>query len=280
MSAREVLVTGARGKTGREVVAQLAARGVPVRAGSSRPGEGAGTVRPALFDWDQPATWPDAVAGVDAVYLMRPDIEDAPARVAELAAMTPDVHVVLLSEQGAERLVDTSWERSVELAVTDRVRTWTLLRPSWFHQVLTDPRYYLGSIRGEGVLPLSTGGAEFAFVDARDIASVAVAALIDLAGSAGSAYEITGPEGLTLDRIAELVAAASGRPVVATDPPVAEVVAGMEPWLADIYGGALQRGRDGVFGNVTDDVERVTGRAPISVTAFAKEHAALWRPES
>jgi uncharacterized protein YbjT (DUF2867 family) len=278
MSAREVLVTGARGKTGRQVVAQLAARGVPVRGGSSAPGNGAGTVRPVMFDWDEPATWRGAVAGVDAVYLMRPDIEDAPARVAELVDMTPDAHVVLLSEQGAEHLADTSWERGAELAVTSEVRTWTLLRPSWFHQVLTDPRYYLESIRADGVLPLSTGGAKFAFVDSRDIAAVAVAALLDRDGSAGAAYEITGPEGLTLAQVAELVAAASGRPVVAADPPVAEAVAGLEPWLADVYGGALQRGRDGVFGEVTDDVERVTGRPPIPMATFVKEHADLWRP--
>jgi uncharacterized protein YbjT (DUF2867 family) len=277
-NVRDVLVTGARGKTGREVVSRLGERGVTVRAGSRVPGTGAGTVRPVPFDWDEPATWPEAVAGVDAVYLMRPDIEDAPARVAELAAMTPEAHVVLLSEQGAGALADTSWERGAERAVTGQVRTWTLLRPSWFHQVLTDPRYYLESIRADGVLPLSTGGAKFAFVDARDIAAVAVAALLDRDGSAGAAYEITGPEGLTLEQVAELVAAASGRPVAAADPPVAEVVAGLEPWIADVFGGALQRGRDGVFGEVTDDVERVTGRPPISVATFVKEHADLWRP--
>jgi nucleoside-diphosphate-sugar epimerase len=54
--APEVLVTGGRGKTGREVVAQLAARSVPVRAGSRAPGKGVGTIRPVVFDWDDPAT--------------------------------------------------------------------------------------------------------------------------------------------------------------------------------------------------------------------------------
>jgi uncharacterized protein YbjT (DUF2867 family) len=278
MSAAEVLVTGARGKTGREVVAQLAARGVRVRAGSRTPGQETGTVRPVRFDWEEPATWPEAVAGAGAVYLMRPDLADAPDRVAELTGMSPDAHVVLLSEQGAETLPDTSWERGAERAVTDQVRTWTLLRPSWFQQVLTDPRYYLGAIQGEGVLPLSTGGAKIAFVDARDIAAVAVAALLDPADSAGSAYEITGPEGLTLVQVAELVAAASGRPVVAADPPVAEAVAGLEPWLVDQLTGVLERVRDGVFGEVTDDVERVTGNPPIPMATFVKEHADLWRP--
>lgn len=277
MSAPEVLVTGARGKTGREVVAQLAARGVQVRAGSSVPGEGAGTVRPVLFDWDQPATWREAAAGVDAVYLMRPDLADAPALVGELAALVPDAHVVLLSDQSAADEPDTSWERATELAVTEQVRRWTLLRPSWFHQVLTDHRYYVDSIRDDGVLALPTAGERIAFVDARDIAAVAVAALLDPEGSAGAAYEITGSEALTLKEVADLVASASGREVVAADPSIEDVVAGLEPWFAQLLTDVFVRVQDGVFGRVSSDVERVLGRPPISVASFVREYADQWR---
>jgi uncharacterized protein YbjT (DUF2867 family) len=278
MSAPEVLVTGARGKTGREVVVQLAARRVPVRAGSSAPGEAAGAARPIMFDWDDPGTWREAVAGVDAIYMIRPDVEDASARVGELVAMTPDAHVVLLSEQGAEGLEDTSWERSAELAVTERARTWTLLRPSWFHQVLTDPRYYLGSIRDDGVLSLPTGGARMSFVDARDIAAVAVPALLDRDGSAGAAYEITGPEALTLKEVADLLTAASGRAVVAADPPIEEAVAGLPPWFVGQLSGVFHRVYEGVFGELSGDVERVSGNRPISMATFVREHADVWKP--
>ena len=277
VGVRELLVTGARGKTGREVVAQLAARGVPVRAGSSRPGEATGTVRPVVFDWAEPATWRDAVAGVDAVYLMRPDLEDAPARVAELASLTPEAHVVLLSDQSAAALPDTTWERGAELGVTENVRRWTLLRPSWFHQVLTDTRYYVDSIRDDGVLPLPTSDARIAFVDARDIAAVAVAALLDPDASTGAAYEITGPEALTLKEVADLVAAASGRPVEAADPPIEDAVAGLEPWFAGLLTDVFVRVREGVFGEISGDVERIAGRSPISVATFVQEHADMWR---
>lgn len=277
MSGTAFFVTGARGKTGREVVAQLADRGVPVRAGSSVPGDATGTVQPVLFDWDEPATWPAAVAGADAMYVMRPDVEDSPARVAELVALKPDAHVVLLSEQGAEALPETSWPREVERAVTDQATSWTVLRPSWFHQVLTDPRYYLGSIQRDGVLPLSSGGGSIAFVDARDIAAVAVAALLDVDRNAGAAYELTGPEALTVQNVADLVADASGRRVVAVDPSLAEALAGLPPWLVDYLGDVLLRVRDGSFGRVTDDVQRVIGRPATSVAQFTREHADLWR---
>lgn len=71
-----VLVTGARGKTGREVVRLLRdGTGIAIRSGSSRPSTADGAVR---FDWHDSATWAPAVDGVDAVYLMRPDLPDAP----------------------------------------------------------------------------------------------------------------------------------------------------------------------------------------------------------
>jgi uncharacterized protein YbjT (DUF2867 family) len=280
MSGADVLVTGARGKTGREVAAQLAARGVTVRAGSRTPGASDGSFRPVVFDWEAPATWRKAVAGVDAVYLMRPDLVDAPDRVAGLVRLNRKAHVVLLSEQGAETLPDTSWERRVELAVTEAAATWSLLRPSWFHQVLTDPRYYLEAIRDDGVLPMSSGGATIAFVDARDIAAVAVAALADPPDHQGATYTITGPAALPLSAVAEMIASATERPITAIDPPLEQAVAGLAPGMAEIYAGALRLVRAGGCSEVTADVHRVTGAPPRSLDAFTAEHAELWRKKS
>ena len=277
MRAREVLVTGARGKTGREVVAQLTAQGITTRAGSSRTGEAAGGARRVLFDWDRPETWAAALDGVDALYLMRPDLADAPDRVSEVVGLASHAHVVLLSEQGAGDLPDTSWERGVERAVTDRAARWTIVRPSWFQQVLTDERYYAASIRQDGILPLTTGGATIAFVDARDIAAVAVAALLEPERSTGAAYELTGPESLSAQDVADVLTRVVGRRVEAVDVPPEDVVGGLEPALAEVVGGVLRRVRDGVYAPVTDDVERAAGRPPFSLRAFAEEYAPVWR---
>ncbi len=272
-----VLVTGARGKTGREVVRLLSERGVPVRAGSRSPGAGSRFVDAVRFDWENPATWEEAVAGADAIYLMRPDLEDAPERVRELVRQAPEAHVVLLSEQGAGALRDTSWERRVETAVTGVAAGWTLIRPSWFHQVLTDPRFYLSSIRDEGSLSISSAGATIAFVDARDIAAVVVAALEDREHTAGEAYTVTGPAAMSVAEVAEVVSVVTGRPVRAVDPSPQEAVAGLDPWLAEIFGGVLARVRGGVFGEVTDDVLRLTGHPPRAVADFVREHEESWR---
>ena len=145
----DVLVTGARGKTGRELVDQL--RHLPdivVRAGSSQPsGKPTRTVSPIRFDWHDQATWREAVDGIDAIYLMRPDLPDAPELVAGLVDLNPNAHVVLLSEQAAEQLPTDHWVRQVENAVSTRATTWTLLRPSWFLQVFGDWHEYDNAVQ-------------------------------------------------------------------------------------------------------------------------------------
>jgi uncharacterized protein YbjT (DUF2867 family) len=280
MAGYTVLVTGVRGKTGREVAAQLARRhGVTVRGGSSSPDRiGPAGVSPVGFDWAQPDSWADAVDDVDAIYMMRPDIEDAPARVAQLAAAAPPAaRLVLLSEMGAEHLAPAAWVSAVERAVITGGRPWTILRPSWFQQVLTDQRFYRDDIVDRGVLAIPSGGAALSWVDARDIAAVAVEALTAPTHD-GATYTISGPAALGVAEVAELLSAALPRPVRALDPRPADVVAGFSPWLAEVVGDVYERTRAGAFGEVTDDVSRVTGRPARSIAAFIAEHAAAWRP--
>lgn len=276
----DVLVTGARGKTGREVVAQLLqVPGAAVRAGASGtlegpPREGS---RPVRFDWRDQATWPEAVAGADAVYLMRPDVPDAPELVASLVELAAGAHVVLLSEQGAETLEPSDWVRRVEDAVVKGAARWTLLRPSWFQQNLADPRFHLESIRDAGVMELPSGGAGIAWVDARDIAAVAVAALLAPGDHDGRAHTVTGPAAVTTTAVAEALSEVTGRPVRAVDPPVADVVAGLDSWLTIVLCGIYARVRDGVVGHVSPAVETITGQRPRTVEQFVAEHADHWR---
>ena len=177
-----VLITGVRGKTGAPLAELLAARpGVDVLGGSSDPSSiTIDGVRPTSFSWDDPSGWAAATDGVDAVYLVRPDRADAPDLVAALLAETPrDARIVLLSERDADSFAPGSWALRVEQAVRESGRAWTMLRPSWFMQVFTDPRYYRDEIAEHGRLPFAGGGATVAWIDARDIAAVAERALLD-----------------------------------------------------------------------------------------------------
>lgn len=264
-----VLVTGVRGKTGVPLAELLTARGVEVLGGGSDPRRVTGPgLRPVAFSWDDPSTWSAAIDGVDAVYLVRPDRADAPELVAAFLDRTPaGAHVVLLSERDADQVGAAGWAPRVERSVRGSGRSWTILRPSWFMQVFTDPRFYRDQLVAEGVLPFADGGACVAWIDARDIAAVAGRALLD-AGQAGLVHELSGPESLSLPRTAELLSLGLGRPVAHHDVPVDDAVAGLEGFERELSALTFERVRAGVFAGVTDTVERVTGRPARSLAEF------------
>jgi uncharacterized protein YbjT (DUF2867 family) len=167
--------------------------------------------------------------------------------------------------------------RQVEAAVTRGASRWTILRPSWFQQVLTDPRYFLDAVRFERTITLPSGGAPIAWVDTRDVAAVAVAAITDPAGHHGKAHTVSGPEAVTTADIAADVSAAIRDEVTAVVPPLSEALAGADPWVAGVVGGMFRRVQDGTFAEVTDAVGGVAGQAPRTVQAFVVEHADQWR---
>ncbi len=120
-----ILMTGARGNTGRLLGPLLARRGATVRGGSRTPATvDLPGVTPVAFDWDDPATWAPALDGVDALYVQRPEVEAAPALIAALIDAAPAAaRVVLLSDDihGAD-VPAGSWEGRVERAVAERGR--------------------------------------------------------------------------------------------------------------------------------------------------------------
>ena len=259
-----VMITGVRGKTGVPLAELLAARPeVEVRGGSSNPSSVTiDGVIPTAFSWDDPAGWHAAVAGIDAVYLVRPDRADAPELIADFLTVVPgSARIVLLSERDVDSFAPGSWARRIEQLVRDSGRVQTALRPSWFMQVFDDDRFYAGAL-AEGILPFASGGAALAWIDARDIAAVAECALLQ-DGHDGEVYELSGAEALTLPQTADVLASALGRPVAHREVSIADAVADLpDGFERDEFVWTLERVRDGVFAGVVDTVERVTGRPP------------------
>src|SRR5215207_10016992 len=201
-NARETkttLVLGGTGKTGRRVVERLRERGLPTRVGS-RSGE-------PPFDWEDEATWVPALREVGSAYVSYyPDlaVPGAAATVrsfAELAVESGVRRLVLLSGRGEEEA------QVSEQTVRDSGADWTILRSSWFSQNFSEA-YMLEPVLGGG-LALPAGNRPEPFVDADDIAGVAVAALTE-DGHGGELYELTGPRLLTFaDAVGEIAQAAS-----------------------------------------------------------------------
>jgi uncharacterized protein YbjT (DUF2867 family) len=262
------LVLGGNGKTGRRVATRLTALGHPVRIGS-RSGK-------PPFDWEDPSTWAPALDGVRAAYISYfPDIA-APGAVETLhafarLAVDRDVpRLVLLSGRGAAEA-----ERAEE-AVRDSGAALTVVRSSWFAQNFSEDYLLEDVVRGEVVLPV--GDVPEPFVDADDIADVAVAALTD-ESHVDELYELTGPRLLTFAQAVGEIASATDRdirfvPVSVHDYAQAALGHGVPAeWLAVLVS-LFDEVLDGRNAHLADGVRRALGRAPKDFADFAHDAAA------
>ncbi|GAA1980821.1 NAD(P)H-binding protein [Isoptericola halotolerans] len=270
-----ILITGVRGKTGSALADRLAPRDdVELRGGSSDPAlvDHDGVV-PVELSWDRPDGWARANAGVDAVFVVVPLREDAPGLVASFLATTPaSAHVVLLSERDPEHSGSQGWSATVERAVRESGRSWTMLRPGWFMQVLTDPRF-VGDEIADGRFPFPHADARMAWIDTRDIAEVAELALTDRE-HAGQTYELSGPEAVPPARTAALLSAALGRDVDYTELGTEESLEGLSGFERDLTALTYERVRAGDFAVVTDAVSHLTRRPARSLERFVADAAA------
>jgi uncharacterized protein YbjT (DUF2867 family) len=262
------LVIGGTGKTGRRIVHGLTGRHLPVRIGSRSAG--------LPFDWDTPATWAPALEGVHAAYVtFQPDlaVPGAAAAVGELARLAVDSGVrrlVLLSGRGEPEA------EKAELALSESGADWTVLRASWFNQNFSES-YLLDPVL-DGRLALPAGTVPEPFVDADDIADVAVAALTE-DGHAGRTYELTGPRALTFADAAAEISAATGRPVGYEPLTPAEFAAeltevGVPPEVVELLDYLFTTVLDGRNEQPADGVRQALGREPRDFADFARRTAA------
>ncbi|MEV6171482.1 NmrA family NAD(P)-binding protein [Streptomyces sp. NPDC051954] len=270
------LVLGGTGRTGSLVARKLIERGLNARTASRHGAD-------VLFDWDAPATHARALDGVDRVYLVTPVLRityaDLVSDFLDRAAETGVRHVTYLSTHGSEQAPSKVDIRAVELDLARRgAFTHSVLRPAWVMQNFSDE--HLPVIEGAITVP-TRGGAE-AFVDATDIAAVAVETLVDPDAHAGAQYAPTGPQSLTVGEAAAIIADVTGTPVSHNDIDAdawigGAVAAGLVPgdyavmlrWLTETIS-------SGNGSRPNDDIEKVTGRPPTTFQEFARRNAAAW----
>ncbi|MFD3652156.1 NAD(P)H-binding protein [Streptomyces sp. NPDC058620] len=276
MNAHEkfTLVIGATGTTGSRVVARLAATGGRVKAAGRRatPVDGAVPVR---FDWDDPASFEGALDGADRVYLIPPlGVSDPEAVMLPFLrqARTAGVdRAVLLSSSAIPAGGPAVGQ--VHQALPGLFPQWAVLRPSWFMQNFTGNHAHARTVRADGTIRTAAGEGRVGFVDADDIAAVAVHALTE-AHAPNAGLILTGPQALSYDDIAAVLTDVTGRTVthrhltyermrdrLAAEMPAefAAMLAGMDRTIAE---GAEDR--------TTDTVQRLLGRAPRSFRTVAE----------
>lgn len=273
-----VWIEGATGKAGRRVVDALTAAGVPVRAASRHPGEADGSVTPVRFDWYDETTWAPAVGDAETVFVKGLDSDDDAAAIVTrfLGALPAVRRVVLMSAVGVDRTPDHAPRRALELAVQHSGKRWTILRPSWFLQNFDEDEWvFAKALREDGELYAGSGGRRVGFTDTRDLADAAVTVLTE-EGHDGRGYPITGPEQATFGEVAAVLAKVSGRPIRHVDATPEEhrkhfEKSGRPQAWVDHMLHLFALVRAGVFTPVTDDFERLTGKAPRTLAAYAEE---------
>ncbi|NUS07954.1 MAG: NAD(P)H-binding protein [Nonomuraea sp.] len=276
-----ILVTGATGNVGRHVVSQLAEAGLDVRAlvrnpDTARLPEGVEAVR---GDLTVPETLEAALEDVESVFLLWPGYS-AEAATSVVTTIAKHARRVVYLSADVEDLADdeepTLFHQSVERTIRHSGLSWTFLRPGGF---ATNTLGWAGQIR-QGVVRWPFGKAVRALIHEKDIAAVAVHVLTS-AGHAGGKYVLSGPEQLDQAEQVRVIGEVVGREVRWEDLPLDEareqlMAAWGDPTFVE---GALKGWGAAVHTpeRVTDTVERLLGRPPLTFRQWAEDHAEDFR---
>lgn len=278
-----ILVTGATGTVGSELLNQLAQRDVTVRAlvhsAAGRASIEGSQAEAVEGDFDRPETLVEALAGCDHLFLLSPPHPDQPIReqAAIDAAQQAGVgHVVALSVMGADpasNVASAQWHAQIDEHLIGSGLGYTILRPAGFMQVhlwpvetVTSQRRWYG-MTSDGVA---------GFIDAADIAAVA-AEVLTSPGHEGAILELTGPAAISMPEAAATLSEVIGSRIDYVDVP-AEAFrdqlssAGMPDFVADAVTALYQTIRAGHAATVTNTVEQVIGRPARTYREFAERH--------
>lgn len=283
-----VLVTGALGNVGAEIVKCLLAKQVEVRAGDINPealqkrfGNAIEAVR---FDYAHPDTFAATFKGIRRMFLMRPpQITDTkkymfPAIDAAKAAGVEQV--VFLSLIGIEQNTRVP-HYPVEQHLLASGMAYTFLRCSFFMQNLSTT--HRAEIRDQNELYVPVGKGKTSFLDVRDIAAVAALALTE-AGHENQKYDLTGGEALDYYEVAETYSRVLGRQITYRNPSDAQflwkqVRKGTKLPFAVVMTWLYSSTRNGMAAVVTNEVPRLLGRPAITLQQFVQDNKDVWMPQ-
>jgi uncharacterized protein YbjT (DUF2867 family) len=286
-----ILITGATGTVGSEILARFSNQGVEVRAATREPAKAETNPLPHVEfvygNFDDPKSMRRACSGVEQAFLLTNSTERAQrqqidfVRVAQQSGVR---HIVKLSQLRADARSPRRFLRyhgAVETAIRETELAFTFLRPNLYMQGLV---HFWETIRRKGVFFAPAGDACISTVDVRDVADVAVAALIT-AGHENRIYSLTGPTALTFAEMAGELSQALGRRITFVNVPAESMRAALSgldfpAWQADGLIEEFAMYRRGEAAGVEPGVREALNRPPRSFGEFARDFAPLfgWRP--
>jgi len=287
-----ILVTGASGLNGKELLRRLSARGIAVRALVRHPAKAEAIaalphVEIVQGDMARPETLAAALQDIDRAMLISssdPHMLDVQSNFIDAAKKAGVRHVVKLSGIMPELNSAFRFARmhgEIEKRLEASGIAFTHLRAGEFMSA-----YFRQApmIAAKGAMFLPMADARIASIDVGDIAEVAVTVLTK-PGHEGKIYPLTGPEALTMTEVAEKLSAATGKPIRYINVPPedarkAQLAAGMPPYLADALFELFAERRNGREAKVWPDAEALLGRRPTSFDEFARSNAAVFKGET
>jgi uncharacterized protein YbjT (DUF2867 family) len=282
-----ILVTGATGYNGQELVRQLTALGQRVRALMRNPADAAKLKIPnlevAAGEFDKPETLEAALQGVEKAFLLTPVAERFPQwqkDFIEAAQRASIKHLVKFSAMGASSTSESELLRlhhKTDVILRNSGVPFTILQPNSFYQNIFSS---VATIKAQGKFYLPFKNASQSLVDIRDISALA-AKVFTSAGHEGKTYVVTGPEALTFQQVAEKLSSVLGWKIDYTDVPLSAAAdgmrqSGMPEWNVRAVSELLGYFASGAAATVMDTIPRVLGRPAISFEQFASDHRATF----
>ena len=279
-----ILVIGATGTIGREVVKGLKAKGEQVRAMIHDPAKATAVREPDVEyvtgDLAEPESVTAALQGIEKTFLLSPENSQMPELHAKFAASAKDAgvrHLVRLSILPANPdapLLLVKWHGEADRSVMDSGVPYTILRPAYFMQ---NSFGGAATVASGGTLYSAMGEGKVSHIDTRDIADVAVAVLTS-EGHEGQSYLLTGPEALSMAELVARLSTALGKTFeyvnLTPDEAKARIIAAGAPeWRAEAWVKLAGMMSMGIAAMVTPAVKDVLGREPRSIDQFAKDFA-------
>jgi uncharacterized protein YbjT (DUF2867 family) len=280
----KILVLGATGNTGSEVVRQLsdinAEFGIMARNENAAEKLGLTAEQVRIGNYDNVDAMTAAMQGIEKIYVAMPAHPDNLVWTENVVAAAKAANIrqiVKLSGMGAKADAGSEIIRT-HVATDDVVKAsgidYTIVQPNSFFQNLYGSLAIINAM-GKFFLPLAN--AKQSVIDVRDVAAVVVTALTQ-SGHENQTYLISGPEALTFTEQAEILSQAAGKEIeyVAVPEEAAAAAmkeAGMDNWLAEKLAEIMAWFSEGHYAEVTDTVEKVTGNKPRNFRDFAAEFA-------
>jgi len=294
-----ILVTGATGTVGSEVVKQLALSSSSIDKKIIRAGVHSlnkvdklkqyKLVEIVNMDYYKSETITTVLQNIDKLFWLTPltlNTTQISSNLVKEAQKTDIKHIVKLSVMGADFETATTiarLHRQEEKIIEESGIPYTFLRPVGFMQNFIN--FFGQTIKNQNAFYLPAGDGKVSFVDVRDIAAVAVKTLVANDNDnqhIGKAYGITGDELLTYKQAAEILSKEVGKKinyVHISDEDARKAMngIGMEDWLIDGMMELYSIIKDGHAEQITNTVEQILGKKPGSFSQFAKEYAEFFR---